>query len=584
VWNRAPRFLIGFFLFLILFHAGCAKKERKEIGEPTDEILQPVSGGTLVVGITGEPDGLNPLTALNKPARDAINLIFRPLASINADLVTFSPQLAKSWEFSPDSLRITFHLRTDVLWHDSVRFTARDVVFTYRMHTDPQVAWDGIDYKEDIRQVRAIDDSTVEFIFSRRSPTMLMDAVEGHIVPAHRLKSIPPDKIHIADFNRHPIGTGPFRLVEWKSQQSLLLKKFPGYYEEGKPYLNWVVFKVVSNPLSLWQQVQSGEVDLMENVPARDFTRLETKWAAGEGFLLPISYLGRQYDYIGWNLIDPEHYRQVVSVSDPTRLRPDQWRKPHPLFGDQKIRAALTMAIDRRTLTQVVNQGMAIPMDGPIAPILWAYNDDANTVWPYDPERAQRYLSEAGWNDTDGDGIRDREGRKFSFELLTNSGNERREQAVTIIQEQLRQVGVEAIPRVVDPALLFGQLLPARDFDAVLSGWNVGLKMDLSPLFHSSSVHTPFHFTGYYSTDFDRLEAQAKRTFHREKAQAYWDQIAKLLSWDLPYTWLYYRREGVALHRRFHGVNIDKRGALVNVEEWWVPPAERIERDRLAPE
>ncbi len=251
------------------------------------------------------------------------------------------------------------------------------------------------------------------------------------------------------------------------------------------------------------------------------------------------------------------------------------------MFGSQKVRAALTMAIDRETIARVVNHGMAIPMNGPIPPILWAYNEKANTVLPYNPELAKKYLREEGWRDSDGNGILDKDNVEFSFEMLTNSGNIRREQALTMIQEQLRKINVKMIPRVVEPGLLYGRMLPSRNFDAVLIGWNVGLKMDFSPLFNSSTFFTPFHFTGFYSKEYDRLEETAKNANNRYTAQKYWDKIAKLLSWELPYTWLYYKLECIAIHSRFKNINFDKRGSYIQIEDWWIPEEERTKTDKI---
>lgn len=542
-----------------------------------------VDGGTLVVGIMGDPEALNPLTALSKYAKDVVSLIFRSLADINADLNSFSPQLAKSWLFSNDGLSITFNLRTDVLWHDGERFTAKDVIFTYAMQTDPGVGWDGLFYKESIRAVKALNDSTVIFEFLERTPTMLMDAVEGYIVPEHLLADITPNRIAEAEFNRSPIGTGPFKFVKWKTQQSIVLEKFNKYYIEGKPHLDRIVFQVVSNNISLWQQVRSGDVDLMEGVPPRDFVKLKDDWAKRKTNIRPITFLGRQYDFIGWNLIDPDHYATVMAEAGDEEVDLDRLLKPNKFFGNQKVRAALTMAIDRSAITELVNQGMAVRMDGP-TPIIWtSYNNEANTIWHYNPDLAVQFLNDEGWVDSDGDGVLDKDGLKFSFEMATNIGNERRKQALTIIQEQLSGIGVEMIQKIADPGLLFGRMLIPRQFDAALIGWEVGLKMDLTPLFHSSSLLMPFNFTSFRSQEFDKLKEAAKGNFDRTATQEYWDNIAKLLSFELPYTWLYYKMENVALHKRFKGTVIDKRGTYINLEDWWVPREERTEVDRMAP-
>jgi peptide/nickel transport system substrate-binding protein len=565
----------------ILLICSC-DSEKKASKRSTAEYnpIKIVNGGTLVVGIRAEPESLNPLLALSQTSRNIISLVFRRLADINEDLRTFTPVLAKNWIFSPDSLSITFNLKTDVLWHDGMPFSAADIVFTYKMQTDPAIGWDGISFKETIRSVDAPNDSTVVFLFYRKSPAMLMDAVEGYILPEHILASVSPEDMHKAEFNRRPVGTGPFKFQGWKDQQTITLVRNNSYYETGKPHLDRIIFKVVPDNINLLSQLKSGEVDLVESLYPRDFQALSAKWEQGQANIRPVSYLGRRYDFIGWNLIDPDHYRQKLKQEDNS-LPIEDYILPNRFFGSQKVRSALTMALDREALTNAVNYGMAIPMHGPVPLILNAYNEAANVHWSYDPQQALRILSEEGWSDTDKDGILDKDGIPFEFELITESGNTRWEQAATIIQDQLAKIGVHVSPRLVEPALLYGKLLPLKEFDAVLIGWVVGLTMDYAPLFHSSSFFTPFHFTGYYSSKYDSLDDASKKSFNPAVIQKYYDEIAGLLSHDLPYTWLYYRQECSAIHVRFKNVTIDKRGMFINPEDWWVPVKERSRIDKL---
>ena len=580
--NRMNWSLLLITIPLLLLGCGKSEETRSTAQEVTYSEEDIVDGGNLIIGITGEPDALNPLTAHSKNSKDIISLIYRRLADQNEDLVSFSPQLAESWDFSNDSLSITFNLRTDVSWHDGEEFNAEDVIFTYNLQINETLTWDGYSSKENVERVVMLDDSTVVFHLREKSPTLLMDAVEGYIVPEHILSGIPIEEIESAEFNRNPIGTGPFKFAEWKSQQSVVLEKNQNYYISGKPHLDGIFFQVVPDNINLWRQVQSGDMDFMEKVPASDFNKLLESWERGDTRIRPYSVLGRSYEYIGWNRIDPENYARVMEEAGDSEPDMEELLKPHKLFGSQKVRAALTTALDRKAIADVVTHGLAIPMHGPIPPVLWAYNSTANSVWEYDVEGAKAILSSEGWSDTDGDGILDKDGLKFSFEIITNAGNEERKQALTIVQQQLKEIGVEMKPRVLESALLFGRMLPTRELDAALLGWEVGLKMELTPLFHSSSIFIPFNYISYLSPKFDMLEEAAKRETNRRAAQKHWDEVAKLLSWDLPYTWLYYKLETTAVHSRFKGVKIDKRGSFINMEDWWIPLEERAAHDMLA--
>ncbi|MCK4640113.1 MAG: hypothetical protein KAU06_02145 [Candidatus Marinimicrobia bacterium] len=576
---KTTHLIIVVCLVFALFSCDSKIKNIKQSSSETDT-TEIADGGTLVIGVRSEPESLNPLTALSQTSRNIISLVFRRLADINEDLTTFTPQLAKNWVFSSDSMNLTFHLRTDVLWHDNKPFTAADVVYSYQLQINPDVAWDGISYKDNIASVQSPDDSTVVFSFHKKSLSMLMDAIEGYIVPKHILKHDPPEKMHESTFNRHPVGTGPFRFLGWKDQQTVTLIKNSFYYEIGKPHLDRIIFKIVPDNLNLLTQLKSGEVNLVEGIYPKDFQGIVKSWDDDKSSVKPVSYMGRRYDFIGWNLIDPDTYQEALQ-NESTEITINEYIKPNKLFGSQKVRSALTMAIDREALTSAVNFGMALPMNGPAPPILAAYNEDANIHWLYDPRQARKLLSEEGWIDTDKDGILDKDGVAFEFEMVTESGNVRWEQVATIIQDQLGKIGIRVTPRLVEPALLYGKMLPSKDFDAVVIGWVVGLTMDLAPLFHSSSFLTPFHFTGYYSPRYDSLDYASKNTLDPETAQKYYNNIASLLSYDLPYTWLYYRLECSAIHRRFKNVKSDKRGMYINLEDWWIPLNERSRIDKL---
>ena len=569
------------FLVLVLLFS-CQKISQKQFQHsdlyPKNKQFE--DGGTLVAGVRAEPESLNPLFALSQSSRNIIGLLFSRLADINEDLKTFYPRLAKSWELSTKHQEIIFHLRTDVRWQDGTPFTSKDVVFTYQMHVNPIVAWDGIAFKQNILKVEALNDSTVVFSFNQNSRTMLMDAVEGYILPQHILQNISPENLFTADFNRHPVGTGPYQFSRWEDMQTITLEKNNRYYEPGKPHLDRIIFQIIPDNFNLLNQLKAGDIDLVEGIYPKDFQRILQNWEQGQPDIRPISYLGRRYDFIGWNMIDPESYRIFMDSGAP----PDtilNHIKPNALFGNQEIRAALTMALDRYAIMNTVNFGMAVPLNGPVSPILPSYNEAANISWKYDPQAAANILSEQGWTDSDGDNILDKNGVPFEFELLTESGNIRWEQVATIVQAQLAGIGIRATPRFLEPALLYGKLLPAKDFNAVIIGWSVGLTPDFSPLFHSATFFTPFHFTGYCSPEYDRLDEQSKTAPTDAAAQEYYNQIAQLLSYELPYTWLYYRMECSAVHRRFKDIVYDKRGLYINPEDWWIPQSERIHIDKV---
>ncbi len=330
-----------FLISLCLLFFSCSKTDsqggQQARLDPTGQKIVP--GGTLVAGIISEPDVLNPLMALSRTAQNVLAVLYRQLGKLNTDMVSYSPELAKAWFFSEDSLAITFQLRTDVFWHDSTLFTANDVLFTYALQTDPTIGWVGISLKQNIRVIEAPNDSTVIFRFTKRTPTMLTEAIEGYIVPQHILGKLDPAEIPNSPFNRQPVGTGPFKFKDWTSQQTLVLERFEAYYKPGKPYLDRIIFMVVSDNINLWLQVKSGDVDFMEGVPARDFNNLVLDWEVGNSNVRPLRYPGRQYDFIGWNLIDYDNYSTNLAAADDNQPEISAMLEPNTLFGSQKLQA-----------------------------------------------------------------------------------------------------------------------------------------------------------------------------------------------------------------------------------------------------
>ncbi|MCF7802927.1 MAG: peptide-binding protein [Candidatus Marinimicrobia bacterium] len=525
-------------------------------------------GGTLIVGLISDVKALNPYISTTVQASNIESLIFMTLADINKDLLTYSPRLAKSWEFSEDRKTLTFHLRNDVYWADGEKTTAKDVVFSHEVAVDPRVAWSAIRWKDYITDVTAVDDTTVVFTFDRVYPYQMMDATVGPIIPEHLLGDIKPENLATAEYNLDPIGNGPYKLKSWRQQQQIELEANPDYYEEGKPHLDRIVYRIVPDRTALLTQLKTGEIDMLENVPMKEFQQLKKNFKAGKTDIKPYEFMGRTYDYVAWNTIDPEKYDPDVHTTVESF---DQI--PNPFFADAKIRRAMTHAIDRELIREAIGYGLLVEMRGPIAPILWAYDESLPRI-EYDPEQARQLLSDAGWIDSNGDGIRDKDGRKFQFIMKTNTGNERREQACTLIQDMLSKVGVKMEIRMEEGVTFFDNL-DQKQFEAALAGWSVGLKVDMTTTFHSRSVLDKFNFPSYRNPEFDRINDQAKFEMDRERAKELWSKAQRILIEDQPYTWLFYTKSGHGLHKRFKDVIMDQRGTYVNVRDWWVPADER---------
>lgn len=563
------RLFLLFIIAIVLVSCGASDQGQRKVEYVTLDNGQRIpQGGTLVATLVNDVNSLNYYVAETAGAYDIIDLMNVPMLDINPDLKTFIPRLAKSWEFSPDRRELVFHLRDDVYWWDGEKTTAEDVVFTHRFTARMNTPWNGAGWKEHIQKVVAVNDTTVVYHFEQVYPYQLMDAAEGVILPEHIFKDEAPEDIRSSPSNSHPMGNGPFQFKQWSQQQQIELVRNPDYYEENKPHLDRIFFKVIPDQTTSITQLRAGEVDLVQNVIPRTFQEIKEEYNAGNSTLRPYEYVGRSYDFIAWNLIDPEKYDPDIHTTVESF---DEIA--NPFFADSRVRMAMTYAIDRDLLRDAIGYGLLTPLHGAFSPILWAYDPSLPEI-PYDPEKAKSLLSEAGWSDADDDGILEKGGTEFRFTLKTNAGNVRREQACTLIQDMLKSVGVVAEIQTVEGVSFFSGLR-TKQFDAALMGWSVALKVDLAPIFSRDAALGGFNFTTYRNPEFDQLNDNAVLTNDTEEAKSIWREVELLLREDQPYTWLYNIKSSHVLDGRFRGVIMDHRGVYINLEDWWVPVKER---------
>ena len=495
------------------------------------------NGDTLVIGTIGDADSLNDLTSTTISGSDVIGLLFLTLTRTNPDF-SHGPLLAESWEFSEDHLELTFHLRDDVFWHDGVKTTAHDVKSTFEKQRNPNIGWSSIKWKQFIKECVVVDDYTVKFIFERVYPYQLMDAAVGAILPKHILEKVPDEEMVSTDFNRNPVGNGPYRFKEWKAQQYIEVEANEEFFA-GRPPLDRIIFKVVPDQENLVIQLKSGEIDFMDRVPPRFYKEL-SRQVDLVAYIVP----SRAYTYLAWNL-------------------------RHPLFQSKKVRQALTMAINRQEIIDSLLLEFGRIPKGPVLPIIWAHNPNLPD-FPYDPEKAKQYLAEEGWEDSDGDGWLDKDGQRFSFTVKTNKGNQIREDILVLVQDMFKEVGIEVKPNILEWTVFIGDM-NKKDFEAAVAGWSVGLKMDMTTVWHSDSINDRFNFVSYANPEFDRLNDAAIFEMDQEKAKQMWWRAQEMIAEDQPYTFFYSPKDINFVHRRFQKVQMETVAWNYNLEQWWVP-------------
>ena len=526
-----------------LLAAGCRQAPDRAAGGPG--ATSPHRGGTVVTGWTAEPGGVNslilPSTQVNS---EMLFRMFLHLVEEQADFqqhpATFTPQLAKSYNWSPDHKALTFHLRDDVIWTDGVPVTSADVRWTWQAERDPDVAWELADSKRWIDDVEVVDPHTVRFHFSRVYAKQLLDANEGPIFPKHAWEPLPFAKWRQSNdwFRQHLVVDGPFTIASWQPQQQIVLQRNDKYYEKGLPYLDRVVMRQIRDQASGMTQLLSGEIDYLPQIAPTDAPRVKASPR-----LELIAYWFNIYVALAWNT-------------------------EHPLFRDPEVRRALTLAIDRKTIVDTLLGSYGKVADSPILTSVWAH-DPAVHPWPYDPKEAARILAAKGWKDTDGDGVLDKDGKPFAFELLSNTGNQLRADAAVMIQNQLKQAGIRATPRQVEFNTLASVMIAGK-FDAAMMGYTIDTSLDLRSNFHSMAIQEGSNFTRYRNPELDHLIEVAAAQPDILAERPYLNQIQEIVHREQPLTFLWESQRLTAVNKRVRNVRPTATFSFFNLKEWWV--------------
>jgi peptide/nickel transport system substrate-binding protein len=524
---------------LLLVAAGC------RAGDGTDEPAgDAVPGGTAVVAVTSDFQAFNPVTNTALVTMEVMNfLLFTPLIQYD-DSLEPQPHLAESWDLADD--HVVFRLRQDVRWHDGQPVTAEDVHFTYQMATDEATAsLLNSAYLTMVRSATVVDPHTIRFDFTEPHSQPL-EAFWWAPMPRHLLEGVGAAQLAQADFNRQPVGSGPFRFVRWDAGQSVTVEANPDYPEAlgGRPYLDRIVFRVVPEATTRLTELMTGAIDINYTVLPDEVRQLE-----GQRGVEVINYSGREFLYVGWN----------------------NEREP---FTDPRVRRALAMAIDREQIIDALMFGYGQPSAGMIPP--WSPMHPGVEPLAHDPEGARRLLAEAGWTDARGTGILERGGQPLRFTIMS-SENRLRQDITTVLQQQFRQIGAEVQVRALEFQTMLAQHRQ-RDYDAVLSGWSLdNFRVDPSPLFSCEEARKPesANRAGYCNPQADQLIAAGMREPDAGRAQGAWGDFNRLLQQDQPITFLVWSEDLAGRAARIQGVEMDVRGRLRSAPRWWIPENRR---------
>ncbi len=528
-------------LFFVVFLAACSKvPESKQTNTRTDQ--KPAYGDMIVHGGIGDASNLIPLLASDKPSHDIAGLVYNGLVKYDKNIHIIG-DLAESWDISENGLMITFHLRKGVKWHDGHPFTAQDVLYTYQVTIDPKTptAYSGDFLK--VKKAEVLDDYTFRVSYDKPFAPALI-SWGAAILPKHLLAG---KDITRSPLTRHPIGTGPYKFKEWVAGQKIVLTSNHDYYE-GRPYIDGHITRIIPDMATLFLELRSRGIDISGLSPLQ-FTR-QTENNLFKNNFNKYKYMAFAYTYLGYNL-------------------------KNPLFADKRVRQAISYAINKEEIINGVLLGLGKPATGPFKPGTWVYNGNVK-IYKFNPQKAKELLQEAGWKDRNGDGVLEKDGKPFVFELVLSQGNETRQKCAEIIQRQLAEVGISVKIRILEWAAFINDFINKRRFDTVILGWTIPPDPDAYDVWHSSkTAPEELNFISYKNTEVDELLEKGRSTFNQNERKKYYDRFQEILAEDQPYTFLFVPDELVIINKRFHGIEPAPIGLEYNFIKWFVPKDEQ---------
>ena len=399
---------------------------------------------------------------------------------------------------------IHFTLRKDVHWHDGTPFTSADVAFTYRAIMDERVASPRRSDFELVSSITTPDPYSVIVRYKKPFSPALLSWMQA-MLPAHLLEKVEPAK-WAEIYNRHPIGTGPFKFGSWKTNEYIRLVRNTDYFR-GSPWLESIVFRVLPDPLTLQLAFQTHQVDFWNVDPwaVKSFEK-------DRHFDL-FSAAGNMYNYIGWNL-------------------------RRPIFQDLRVRKAMAQAVNVPQMIKYIIYGRGQQSTGIFTPKMWFYDPKVQPL-SYDPAAAASLLDEAGWKPGP-DGIRMKDGKRFSFTLLANNGNEIRRDIATLVQDDLKKLGIEVKVEIYEWAVLLKRFVNKGEFDAIVLGWGLGNDFDQYGIWHSSQTHPEeLNFIGYKNEKVDHLLTDLRQEYSRPQIMKLAGELQRTIYGDQPYLFLF---------------------------------------------
>ncbi len=513
---------------------------------PTTAPARAATGPTHVTsGAFADAQILNPILSKDTASGEIIDLLFSSLVVPVPPNGKISGMLASEWKVSEDGLTYTFSLRKGVKFHDGQELTADDVKFTFDSIFDPEIdsprrstaslALAGPD------SVVVKDPYTVEFKLKQPYAPFLVNIANRGILPKHILGSLKGKDFNSADFNtKSPVGSGPYKFKEWVKDDHITLEANPDYFL-GKPKIDQYIYKVVKDATVVAAQLKTGEIDFAGFEPAllEEMQKVE-------------HLVVKKYDTFTFTFYS---YQLDKSKTD--------------LFQDKAVRQALLYALDRKAMVDSIEFGQGAVADSIFPLISWARDPNGNPQYNFDPDKAKKLLDEAGWK-PGSDGIREKNGKKLAFTIYTNAGNKVREAFVTAMQQQWKDIGVQATPKTEEWNAFLNRITKSKDFDIFLVGFAWGPDPDESTMWTTQGQNGGFNMNKYSNETVDKLLIDAVKEVDQDKRKALYHQVDQLVLEDLPSPILVFDKALVGVNKRVQNLDPNAFNTRYNVQTWAV--------------
>jgi len=480
---------------------------------------------TLHLSTSSNPSRINPILATDSASSEIANHIFNGLVKYDKDAKEIIGDLAEKFYFE-DNVTLVFELRKGVKWQDGRDFTAQDVLFTYELINAPQVVSPYTSTYRMVERVEVVNAYKLKVIYKAPYFKALELWMSG-ILPKHLLKD--EENIMSSKFNTHPVGTGPYRLTKLEFSKNIELSANDAYFEH-RPKIDKIIYHVIPDANTRFlmlktQKIDIGSLEAMQierQVEPSFFTKYKV-----------IEEIAHAYTYLGLN------------------LRREK-------FQDPRVRKALSLAIDRKELVDILFMGHGQVCTGPFLPGGPSFNSSVASPIQ-NIKKAKALLKAAGYD----------ESNPFSFEIATSNSSSIRPYAAQILQHQLAKVGIEVKLRVMEWQAFLNMVVFPREFDTVLLGWSLSLSPDPYLLWHSDSDKPGgFNFIGYHNKKVDKMIEKMQGTIEREKLAKVQQQIFAEVVADNPYLFLFIPNSIQVVDKKIQHIEPTLNGIWHNYIEW----------------